>query len=215
MRKIKNVSAPASGQQAPASERSGARKVRALLPLIVFLALVTTLAAEGFLQAARMFTGEAGEQTETNSGPFAVGQTIPTSFGAVAIEGVENLTGLTSQDLGGVTHGVQNLVLADQAQIQVSILLTNQLDSAVYYSPSQFRLLAQQSPDPLLPFGSTVRPGMLGPHASLVATLSFVAPRNGDKLRIRFDDPAGGAPIFVDAGRVDQAPAAVLDDIHH
>lgn len=199
----------------PAAERSGAGRIRALLPLIIFLALVATLAAEGLLQAARTFAGGASEHMEANFGPFAVGQSIPTSFGVVAVVGIENLTGLTSQDLSGVTHGIQNLVPADQSQIQVTILLTNQLDSAVYYSPSQFRLLGQQNPDLLLPSGSTVSPGMLGPRASIEATLSFVAPRNGEKLWIRYDDPGGASPILVDAGRVDQAPADVLDDIHH
>jgi hypothetical protein len=210
-RKTKKAS---SRQKWPAVRKSGSGRARALLPLIIFLALVTTLALAGLLQAGRMLASGVKAQPETDSSAFSIGQSIPTSFGIVVVDDVENLAGLTSQDLGGMTHGIQNLVLADQAQIQVSILLSNQTDSAIYYSPTQFRLLEQQGLDLILPFGATVKPGMLGPKASIEATLSFIAPRNGGRLWIRFDDPGGGGPILVDAGRTDQAPADVLEDIH-
>ncbi|MBI3241384.1 MAG: hypothetical protein HYZ49_03730 [Chloroflexi bacterium] len=215
LRKTKHTATHTTNKQMLAAQEPGAGRVRALLPLIIFLALVTTLVFAGLLQAGRMLADGANRQSQADSGSFTVGQSIPTSFGVVAIEGIENLTGLTSQDLSGVTHGIQNLVLADQAQIQVSILLTNHLNSAIYYSPTQFRLLVQQSLDPVLPSGSTIEPGMLDANSSIEATLSFVVPRNGDKLWIRYDDPGGASPILVDAGRVDEAPASVLDDIHH
>ena len=83
-------------------------------PIIGVVAVVVMLAIVGALLGAQALDAGRTQRTEA---VFAVGDQVQTSLGFLTVGQVEDLNGLTSQDLNGVTHGIQNLVLEDEAQM--------------------------------------------------------------------------------------------------
>lgn len=183
---------------------------RARLPLLVLLALVLAVASTGAVLAARSAAG--GSESEHGhgrvpNGPLTAARGIRTSFGAVAVEYAVRLTGLTSKDLAGMTHGIQNYVPPQSAQVQVAVTLANQLESTQDYDPGQFRLIAGTKERPqadakrLAPTGSTFKPGTLQPDAAIEGTVSFVVPNKRAHLWVEFSDPGRKRPLLVELGR--------------
>jgi hypothetical protein len=179
-----------------------------IVPLTIMLAAAGFVIAVGMLVYA--FVGRDTGPART----FAVAETIDTSFGVVAVQVAEVTNGLTAKDLGGMTHGIQNFVPPDKAQVQLLVTWTNLQNHTIRYDPMQFRLVAGKDRVFIAPQGSSIRPGILEPKASINATLSYVAPRDGSNLLVEFDDPARSTPIVVDIGATEQTPTDESDDIH-
>ena len=173
-------------------------------PIIGVVAVVVMLAIVGALLGAQALDAGRTQRTEA---VFAVGDQVQTSFGFLTVGQVEDLNGLTSQDLNGVTHGIQNLVLDDEAQIQVWVVLMNRQNHPVNYTPAQFRLFTDKRSEPIMLTGATIQPGRLKPNMTIEAALSFVIPRNGSDLKLEFSDPGRDEPIVISLGQVDQHTA--------
>lgn len=175
--------------------------------LVAFVAFVLALAMAGAVVAILALA--AGHDEDAHSG-VALGQPIATSFGTVTVSSSETLGGLTSGDLGGVTHGIQNLVLSDKAQVEVFVAFTNTSGSSVLVEPAQFRLLVQGTADPVVPTGSTMEPLRLKSGASVEAGITFVVPQSGAPMTVAYQDPGASADaaITVPIGVLGQAPAA-------
>jgi hypothetical protein len=188
-----------------------ARSTGRTLPLVAIVALVAGLALAGTMIAILTLT--AGHEDGGLPGTSAIGHPITTTFGTITVEGAETLGGLTSGDLGGVTHGIQNLVLSDKAQVEVTVLLANTGDAPVRVTPSQFQLIVEGTPDPVAPTGSTMRPLSLEPGASVEASLTFVVPQSGARMTVGYADPGNAAAVSVPIGILGQVPA-VPDDGH-
>ena len=183
------------------------------IPLLIILAAVSLLAING-LGLALTALGDAGSEANQHEAS-AVGHAVDTSFGTVTVEALETLPGLTSQELGGVTHGIGNLVLSDSAQIQVSVAVVNGSRGTVAIDPAQFRLRVAGTTEPILPTGATIHPLRLKPDARVDATLTFVVPRTGNAIAVDYVDPASGAALTVAEGTVDQAPADAAGEHAH
>jgi hypothetical protein len=183
-----------------------ARSTGRTLPLVAFVALVAGLALAGTLIAILTLT--AGHEDGGLPGTSVVGHPITTSYGTMTVESAETIGGLTSQDLGGVTHGIQNLVLSDKAQVEVAVLFANAGDAPVRVDPSQFRLVVEGTADPVEPTGSTIRSLQLAPGARLEASLTFVVPQSGARMTVDYVDPGNAAAITVPIGILGQAPAS-------
>jgi hypothetical protein len=197
--------------QQPALGRSRVNRA----PLIALVLSVVALAAGGIGIAVGLVQRGAPEpEVPVLKGPFGVSQDIPTSFGAVAIDNVEKVNGLTSKSLSGVTHGISNYVPPNKVQVQASVTLTNLLAETTSYSPTQFRLLVGEKRKPVKEVRASFRPGTLQPDASISGQLKFVAPRNGSKLWIEFDDPKLARPILVDLGKTGTTPDNAFDGFH-
>ncbi len=197
--------------QPPASGRTRVNRV----PLIALVLSVVALAAGGITIAVGLVQrGAPTPEVPVLKGPFGVSQDIPTSFGAVAIDNVEKVNGLTSKSLSGVTHGISNYVPPNKVQVQASVTLTNLLADTASYSPTQFRLLVGEKRKPVKEVRASFRPGTLQPDASISGQLKFVAPRNGSKLWIEFDDPKLAKPILVDLGKTGTTPDNAFDGFH-
>jgi len=182
-------------------------------PLFALLGVVGALALAGvFLAAGTLSRG--GLASLLQPVHYHVAQDIPTSFGIVAVEHAEILNGLTAKDLAGVTHGIQNLVLDDQVQVQAAVTMTNLTKRVVAYSPSQFRLIAGDAP-PVDAVTANMQSGRLQPDANIDATLSFVVSRNGAQLWVEFRDPGRSTPILIDLGTLDQSPQGGQDEHQH
>ena len=186
----------------PSRTRHGAE----LLTLFV----VAVLAMVGTLVAIGTFTAAHDEALSPHAA--SVGERISTSYGSITVQHVTTIGGLTSQELGGMTHGISNLVLSDGAQVEVSVLLANQSDRTVRVTPSQFSLSVDGATELAAPSQSSIKPVTLNAGASVEATLTFVVPQSGARMSVVYRDP-GGAGIIVPAGQLDTAPT-VADDGH-
>jgi hypothetical protein len=191
----------------PASTPTSPPRIAAAVVAVVVTA---TLAVAGGWLAILALAGGGGH----GGLAAAVGDEISTSFGTLTVERANTLDGLTAEDLGGVTHGINDLVLSDSAQEEVSILLTNTGGSSARVDPDQFRLIVADTGKAFAPSGSTVRPMTLDPGASLGASLTFVVPRSGAEMSVRYTDPGSAAQVSVALGRLDQAPAGGDPTLH-
>ena len=180
-----------------------ARKPITVPAVVALVAVVAALALGGAWLAITAFT--TGHDDAGQPHADFVGERITTSYGSFTVQHVEDIGGLTSNDLAGVTHGIQNLVLSDSAQVETAVLFTNESGDSVQVSPSQFRLVVDGTADPVEPTGSTIRPLLLQPGASLEASMTFVVKQTGARLSVTYADP-GGALITVPAGVLGQAP---------
>ena len=185
-------------------------------PLIALVLSVVALAAGGLWAGIGLIQRGAPEpEVPVLKGPFGVSQDIPTSFGAVAIDNVEKVNGLTAKALSGVTHGISNYVPPNKTQVQASVTLTNLLrDRSQPYTPMQFRLLVGKKRKPVKEVRASFRPGRLQPGASISGQLKFVAPRNGSKLWVEFTDPKRAKPMLIDLGKTGRTPDNAFDGFH-
>jgi hypothetical protein len=186
------------------------------LPLIALVLSVVALAAGGLkISIGLIERGAPQPQVPQLKGPFGTSQDIPTSFGAVAIDNVEKVNGLTAKALSGVTHGISNYVPPNKVQVQASVTLTNLLnDRSQAYSPTQFRLLVGKNRKPVKDVRASFRPGRLQPGASISGQVKFIAPRNGSKLWIEFTDPKRAKPMLIDLGKTGRTPDNAFDGFH-
>ncbi|MDX6377825.1 MAG: hypothetical protein QOE98_2128 [Gaiellaceae bacterium] len=191
------------------------RPAASRMPLVALVLSVALLAAGGIgISVSLIRSGSPQPAAALLEGPFGVSQDIPTSFGAVAIDNVEKVNGLTAKDLAGVTHGISNYVPPNKTQVQASVTVTNLLGDTVDYSPTQFRLLVGKDKKPVGEVRASFRPGTLQPDASISGQLKFVAPRNGSKLWIEFTDPKRSQPVLVDLGKTGKTPDGAFDGFH-
>ena len=193
----------------------GRPAVASRAPLIALVLSVVALAAGGVgISIGLIDRGAAQPAVPALKGPFGVSQDIPTSFGAVAIDNVEKVNGLTAKALAGVTHGISNYVPPNKVQVQASVTLTNLLSQTVDYSPTQFRLLIGRKRKPVKEVRASFKPGTLQPDASISGQLKFIAPRTGSQLWIEFTDPKGSRPMLIDLGKTGKTPDNAFDGFH-
>lgn len=181
-----------------------------VLPVLALLATVGLLAAAGLVVAGGTLSGPAehveatfpatGEQP---SGPFEVGQDVPTSFGAMSIGHAERIDGLTSRDLAGMTHGINGLVKEKMSRVQAAVTFTNLLDRPVRFAPERMTLRTSQGGDPIKITSSSVPSGVLEPDASIDLRADFTVPQKAQRFWIDFDDPTRGK-LTVGLGRLKQ-----------
>jgi hypothetical protein len=188
-------------------------------PLAALFLLVLILAAAGAYLAAGVIRSDDGGGLLTKQGEprggFSIGDSVFTSFGAVAIESVEKKGGPTAKALSGVTHGVQNLIPPNKMQVQAFATMTNLTARTARYSPSMFTIVrGSKDAKPQGVFTASVKPGVLQPNAAIDMRLSFVVPRKGEKLWVRFQDPARAKPFFIDLGRSTKTPQNALSNYH-
>jgi hypothetical protein len=183
--------------------------------LIAIVALGLALAVAGALISANLIRSGPPAQPPLPNGPFGLSQDIPTSYGALGVESVKKINGVTSKALAGSTHGIAHLIPPSKVRVEASVTFTNLLEKPVAYSPSQFRLVAGKG-KPVLPFSSSIRNGTLQPSASIDAIVSFVVPRNGQKLQMAYYDRGRKGPVYVDLGRVGKrTPDSAFDRFHN
>lgn len=218
----RELARPHAGLPLAGVPRVAARKTLLIAVTVAIAATGVALAVAGGMLALGMVrTGRDAQALQRDAslalhGPAAIGQDVRTSFGVVAVESMSKSAGPTAKALAGVTHGIQNLVRPDRIQIDATVTLTNTTGRAVRYTPTQFSLYATRAGKP----GSDARPihlsrasvppGTLQPQASVDATLTYVAPRDGSKLWIAFREPDTSAPALFDLGRIDRTPSGFL-----
>jgi len=181
-----------------------------LTPVASFCALVVLLTAVGTVLGGLALTAGPSSNRPSQGTPntFDIAQPITTSFGVVTVTGVENNIGLTTNDLGGMAHGIQGLVQSDQVQVQVLVSLTNTQSHAVQYSADLFQLIVGSGIPALQPSSSSIFGGPLRPAAHVEGRVSFVVPWSAPELVLMINDPAASHPILVNLGPLNGKPPA-------
>jgi hypothetical protein len=164
--------------------------------------LAVAAVALGVLQGVRLTLGPADSG---QSSGYHISDDVPTSFGIVAVEYVRAVDGVTHRALSGATHGVSGFVDSDHAQIQAAVAITNRTQAPITYSSKQFRLLVTSKGKTTVqdPSGGDLPDMRILPHAGIEGHLSFVVPRSGARLELRFTDPGRAVPIVIDLGPTD------------
>ncbi|MBK7454928.1 MAG: hypothetical protein IPJ46_14790 [Anaerolineales bacterium] len=185
--------------------------VRKFQPLSLLIGLIIVLAGLGVVLGYQSLTIETSAFSEI----YSINQPASTSFGTIIVSAADDLIGLTSEDLAGVTHGIQNLVMADSVQIQLTVALINRSTAPVIIAPDdQFRLVSPQSKDAILLSGATIRNGELRPRSNIHVTLSFVVPRDGASYTLQYLDPKSEQIVQIDLGGVDVVSEEEMKDVH-
>lgn len=180
-----------------------------VLPLYFLVALVILLIVWGSSLAYKTLDQRPPQISGIN-------QPVETSFGSIIVSEADDLIGLTSQDLAGVTHGIQNLVLVDQTQIQLTVALLNRSGQRVSISPKHFTLVnPENTGEVILISNATIRDGELQPRSNIEATLSFVVPRDGASYILQYQDPGNDQIVEIDLGGVDVVSDEELSGLHH
>jgi hypothetical protein len=148
--------------------------------LVAAVALVVVLALAGLA----LGLGGLGSGAYTD-GTYGISQDVPTSFGAIAIDGLGRRVGPSGK----------------RDQMQAFVALTNLSGRPLPYSPAQFRLLGGEARTPVPGLQATFGPGTLLADANFSGQLRFPAPPEGAKRFIEFRDPAAAEPIVIDLSR--------------
>jgi hypothetical protein len=184
--------------------RPAARRPSAL-PL--FVVLMAALATVGGVLAVRLV-----QTAPSASGPQVEG-TVETSFGSLEVHQSEVLNGLSSSALGGMSHGVQNLVDDTQAEIAVSVTIVDTKAAHLQYSADKFRLRSgadRPGGARIAPLGTSLSSGVLDKGGRVEGSLNFVTPLNGKQLWLEYID--NGRSVAVRLQALALAPAGGSTD---
>lgn len=152
--------------------------------MMIFVALVSLVAVIGGVFAVRLLLAGPGPSQQVEG-------SVPTSFGTLTVHQSEVLNGLSSAALGGMSHGIQNLVAGDKAEVAVSVTLTNKQARHLRYQADQFRLISGRTAPtgkPVAPLGTSLSAGTLAKGGTVEGTVNFVTATNGARLWLRYDD---------------------------
>jgi hypothetical protein len=121
---------------------------------------------------------------------------------------VEQVSGLTDEDLSGMSHGIQGLVSSDNALLRISMTVQSGSSSRIY-DPSMLSAVDDAGGKPIAPVGGSLSQGGIGPRAQVEGSLAFIVPRNGHHYRLHAPNNANS----VDLISVDVAPSTA--STHH
>ena len=184
------------------------------LPLLLIIGTVALLAVFGAVVGVNVIT--TPDDPAHQPPAWTVGDQVPTSFGVIAITDVSQLSGLSANDLAGVTHGVGDLVPPDKEQVELSMILSNTSNRAVSYSfQDEFKMLTSTGAEVSQLPGASSPTGKLSGNSSITTQLRFMAPRDGGALILEFREPGARHASRILVGATDQAPEGVLDGYTH
>jgi hypothetical protein len=149
--------------------------------LVAVVAGVVVLALAGLALAL----GGLGGGSDDAPGPYGISTDVPTSFGAIAIDGLGRRVGPSGK----------------LDQMHAFVAVTNLSGRPIRYSPAQFRLLGGEDRRPVPGLQATFRAGTLLADANFSGQLLYPLPRDGEKRWIEFRELGGGTPILIDLNR--------------
>jgi hypothetical protein len=172
----------------------------------VLLAVLAVLAVVGGVLAVRTLLSAPRAQPEAQA---AGGTSVGTSWGTLDVHQPEVIGGLPGSALGGMSHGVQNLVSAGKVEMSLAVTLHNRSGHALPVSAGQFRLRSGHgSPTgaAVEALGTSLNAGELRDGGTLEGTVSFVTAADGSDLWLQLADH--GAQVLVPVGAAVAPPAA-------
>lgn len=148
-------------------------------------------------------TAAAGATTEVPDAPPARARIVRTSFGTLVVHEPRLTRGISARALGGQSHGINDYVPPERQLVQVPVTLRNVSGRPSEYDARRFRLAlraagSKHDTGTAQLASSTLRSGTLTSGASIDAELTFVVPRTGAEMYLRFHD--GPQPHRVSIG---------------
>ncbi|MGZ4746973.1 MAG: hypothetical protein ACXVYY_07775 [Oryzihumus sp.] len=140
--------------------------------------------------------------------PRAAATSLAVGDVTYAVTHVEQVTGLSDQDLAGMSHGIQGLVDDKLALIRVSLVVS--AGSSGSFDPGVLRLRSSATHADIAPVGGSLAPGRLGEGARIEGSVSFVVPRDSAQLTLHVPRVSGQVPLL----SVNQAPAGAGTHAH-
>jgi hypothetical protein len=144
--------------------------------------------------------------------PVADASTVVVGGTSYRVTQVEQVSGLSDDDLAGMAHGIQGLVTNGRALVTVSLVVSAG-DTTTSFDASTLEVFEVGSSEPILAAGGTLAPGTLHAHASVEGALSFVVPRDGSRLVLRGPGQSHSVPLLqVDVSAPDSSSHSHGDD---
>ncbi|MBA2558602.1 MAG: hypothetical protein H0V07_01715 [Propionibacteriales bacterium] len=163
---------------------------------VTLIVAVTLLAAAGLVLAAKLALTPATPTDPSRSLP-----TLQTSFGAVDVLDIHRLGGPTSQQLGGMAHGVPGLVSAGQAFVQLQVRISaDPTGQGGTYAFDQFAVQAAGA-KAVAPMSTSFPAGNVSPGMAVQGSIGFVVPVDTAGLTLLYQDP-GNRVVSADLGRL-------------
>jgi len=135
--------------------------------------------------------------------------TLRSSGATYTITHVEQVSGLTDAELGGMSHGIQGLVGVGQMLIRVSVTVTAGATPTTY-DPQQLTAVSSRSPAVIHPAGGSLTGGPLRTHSHIEGSLSYVVPRDGARITLRIGNQSTTVPLV----QTDDAPPGADEHNH-
>lgn len=205
-----------SDRRGPAPKAGSALLVTGMVALAVLLLAGITIAVPLLRHTSGVNTPIA--LANPGSTHLSLGQPVRTSFGSLTAAEAELNDGLSSEDLGGMSHGVSSLVKTGSAQVNVVVTLANTSSHAVRINAGQFAMLsgpgATPVGKPVKVTGTTLQAGMLSAGASVDARVTFVTPTDGSALWLRYAESAKGPVTRIALGRTGKVAAPTTPHQH-
>jgi hypothetical protein len=210
-----SMTAKVSAPTTSAARRTGrVLLVLALLGVSV-VAIIGTMLATNLISTRNERAAVASLADPATPG-LGISQPIRTSFGAMTVAEVTVDNGLTSEDLGGMNHGVSSLVSEGFAEINVVVTVNNTSHRSVVVQAPQFRLLTgadgKPAGDPIAASVTTLTAGPLPARSTVDARVTFVVPTDGSQMWLEYTDPGMASPVRVLLGTTSKI--ATVDDGH-
>lgn len=170
--------------------------------MAVSTALLTVACASGLWLGVDMLRGNDPLASSVAVKPhaFQIGDSVATSFGVIAVEHAQAISGLSETDVKGA-HAVPGLVEAGTIEVQVGAVITNLSRDVLAYSPDQFELI--DGSGAVIPLTKAPQlPGELQPDAAIDVLLDFVTTTDARPFTVRFVDPSTQAELLIELGAV-------------
>jgi hypothetical protein len=177
---------------------AGTRPVAALLAVCGLVAAGGGALAVNSLMGsdtAPLLSSNRSAAVSTHQGPHGVGDDVLTSFGAVSVDVAKKIPGLTSKEVGGVTH-YPSYIPPDKMLVQVTVTVTNLTPKILPVRSSKLFNLVSGTAAPMAPVTNTLLSSLeLQPSASVEGILGFIVPAKGQKLQVQVNDPGASAQV--------------------
>ena len=125
---------------------------------------------------------------------------------------VEQVNGLSDEDLGGATHGIQGFVADDQLMIRVTLTVSAG-DRSASYQPQLLQAFRTGTKKVVPAAGGSLPGGELPAHARIEGVLSYLVPRDGAQYALRAVNGTEQVPLLRVSGPGD-TPAPSIPHTH-
>jgi hypothetical protein len=162
---------------------------------------VLTTRPVAFVAAVLAATALGGWRAESIAATRPDPSTLVVEGVSYRVTHAQQIQGLSDSALGGMSHGIQNLVTDDKALISVTVVVSTGDSPGTYDA----RSLGAFAPGSRVGFPSVggMGSGQLKAHASIEGFLAFIVPRKGGQFALKALDDTREVPLLT----VDQAPA--------
>jgi hypothetical protein len=148
----------------------------------------------GVVLVAQLLGGAIGITILVRGAPAeaaTIGKAVPTSYGVISVDQIEEIAA-SNPDRDTLVPGLR--------EIQVAITMTNLLNRPVAYSRRQVSLRVAGAATKIPVSSASIVAGRLKSGTAFRTVYRFDIPSAAADLWVRYDDPGGTTPIWIDLG---------------